>query len=111
MTNTQLTLAITEAPHYTDPDAFISDLLLSSAFIDPDDAHAQPDLTQADDLRRLWTVVAAPFRDFLALTGYTQKQLSRRFYIPFSTVNNWAREERHCPTYIRLMIAELCGEI
>ena len=111
MTDTQLTLAITEAPNYSDPDAFISDLLLSSAFLDTEDAAAQPDLTQADDLRRIWTVVAAPFRDFLALTGYAQKQLSRRFHIPFSTVNGWARNERHCPTYIRLMIAELCGKL
>lgn len=111
MTDTQLTLAIKEAPNYTDPDAFASDILLSAAFLPPDDAQAQPDLTQADDLRRVWTVVAAPFRDFLELTGYTQVQLSRRFHIPFSTVNGWARNERHCPTYIRLMIAELCGEI
>lgn len=111
MTDTQLTLAIKEAPNYTDPDAFISDMLLSTAFVDPDDAAAQPDLTQVDALRRVWTVVAAPFRDFMALTGYAQKQLSRRFNIPFSTVNGWARNERHCPTYIRLMIAELCGEI
>lgn len=111
MTDTQRTLAIKEATNYTDPDAFISDILLSAAFLSQEDAEAQPDLTKADDLRRVWTVVAAPFRDFLALTGYTQKQLSRRFHIPFSTVNKWAREERHCPTYIRLMIAEICGEI
>lgn len=111
MTDTQLALAITEAPNYTDPDAFISDILLSAAFLPPEDAAAQPDLAQVDDLHRVWTVVAAPFRDFLALTGYAQKQLSRRFHIPFSTVNGWARNERHCPTYIRLMIAELCGQL
>lgn len=111
MTDTQLTLAIKEAPNYTTAAAFISDILLSPAFLPPDYAEAQPDLTQVDDLRRIWTVVAAPFRDFLALTGYTQKQLSRRFHIPFSTVNGWARNERHCPTYIRLMIAELCGQL
>ena len=111
MTETQLTLAIKEAPNYTTAAAFISDILLSAAFLPPEDAEAQPDMTQVDYLRHIWTVVAAPFRDFLALTGYAQKQLSRRFHIPFSTVNGWARNERHCPTYIRLMIAELCGQL
>ena len=109
MTNAQLALAITEAPHYTDPDAFASDLLLSSAFIGPDDAEAQPDLAQVDDLRQIWTVVAAPFRDFLALLGVGQTALSRLHHIPLRTVQNWAAGTSECPTYTRIMMARLAG--
>ena len=111
MTDTQRTLAITEAPNYTDPDAFISDLLLSSAFIDPDDAAAQPDLAQVDDLRRLWTVVAAPFRDFLTLLGIGQTALSRLHHIPLRTVQNWSSGTSECPVYTRIMMARLAGLI
>lgn len=111
MTNTQLTLAITEAPNYTDPDAFVSDMLLSAAFVDPEDIEAQPDLAQVDDLRRIWTVVAAPFRDFLALLGVGQTALSRQHHIPLRTVQNWASGTSECPTYTRIMMARLAGLI
>ena len=40
MTDKQLTLALSEASHYTDPDAFVSDMLLSVAFIDPENDEA-----------------------------------------------------------------------
>lgn len=109
MTETQLSLAIKEAPNYTDPDAFASDMLLSAAFVDPEDADAQPDSTQMDDLRRLWTVVAAPFRDFLALMGVGQTALSRMHHIPLRTVQNWAAGTSECPAYSRIMMARLAG--
>lgn len=109
MTDTQRALAITEATHYTDPDAFASDMLLSADFIDPDDAEAQPDLTQMDDLRRIWTVCAAPFRDFLDLLGIGQTALSRLHHIPLRTVQNWAAGTSECPTYTRIMMARLAG--
>lgn len=109
MTNTQLALAVTEATHYTDPDAFVSDLLLSADFIDPDDAQAEPDLTQMDELRRIWTICAAPFRDFLALLGVGQSDLSRQHHIPLRTVQNWATGTSECPIYIRIMLARIAG--
>lgn len=109
MTDTQRTLAITEAPNYTDPDAFISDILLSAAFLPPEDAEVQPDLAQADDLRRVWMVCAAPFRDFLALLGIGQSALSRLHHIPLRTVQNWASGTSECPIYTRIMMARLAG--
>lgn len=109
MTDKQLTLAISEASHYTDPDAFTSDMLLSAAFVDPEDAEAQLDLTQVDALRRVWTVVAAPFRDFLALLGVGQTALSRLHHIPLRTVQNWASGTSECPAYTRIMMARLAG--
>lgn len=109
MTDKQLDLALFEATHYSDPDAFVSDMLLSAAFVDTEDTEAQPDLTQADDLRRVWTVCAAPFRDFLALLGVGQTALSRMHHIPLRTVQNWASGTSECPAYTRIMMARLAG--
>lgn len=109
MTDKQLNLALAEATHYTDPDAFVSDMLLSAGFLDPEDAEAQPDLTQVDDLRRVWIVTAAPFRDFLSLMGIGQTALSRLHHIPLRTVQNWTAGTSECPTYTRIMMARLAG--
>ena len=99
MTHDQFTRAVREAPQYDSPDAFCSALLPST------------DMTQADDLRKIWIAVAAPFRDFLAELGLTQTKLSRYFHVPLRTVQNWALGDRQCPSYVRLMMAELCGLI
>lgn len=40
MTSKQITLAAQEAPNYSDPDAFVSDMLLSAAFLPPEDETA-----------------------------------------------------------------------
>ena len=111
MTLKQRNLAAAEAPAYTEPDAFISDVLLSAIFLDPDDADAEPDLAEADQLRRLWYAVAAPCRDYLAELGVKQTALASRFSIPLRTVQGWTLGERSCPSYVRLMIAEILGYI
>lgn len=109
MTDPQITHAFSEAPAYTDPDAFISDLLLSAAFLPPDDPEAAPDLTQADALRRIWQAANLPFKALLPLLGLTQTGLSRRYGIPLRTVQNWAGGHRTPPLWLRLMLAELSG--
>ena len=68
-------------------------------------------LTVQDQLRRLWHVAHDSFRDFLAALNMTQTMISTRFCIPFDTVRNWCRDDRNCPPYIRLMIAETDGYI
>ena len=54
-------------------------------------------------------ITTLPFRDLLAALGLSQTECSRRFGIPLRTVQGWANETRHCPPYIRLMMAELTG--
>ena len=110
MTDQQIALALAEAHNYADVDAYVSDLLLSSAFL-PEAADAAPDLSLAEDLRQLWTVSAAPFKELLALMGLNQSACSRRFGVPLRTVQGWALGERECPTYVRRMMAELTGLI
>lgn len=107
MTIEQLRIAISEAANYTDVDCFVSDLLLSSAFVSPACDCAEPDLSQSAELRKVWMGVNTPFRDFLAAFGITQTQLSRRFGIPIRTIQDWAGERRHCPIYVRKLMATL----
>lgn len=111
MTDTQLSAAVREAPHYSDPDAFLSDMLLSAAFLPPEDEDAQPNMSIAPELRAIWTAAAAPFADFLSALGLRQTDFSRRFFVPLRTVQSWKLGERECPIYVRLMAAELCGLI
>ncbi len=110
MTPTQFALACSEAHNYSDPDAFISDLLTSSAFVSAD-PEAELDLTQVDALRRIWTAAAAHFRDLLRALDLGQTELARRYQIPLRTVQNWASGVNDCPVYTRLMIARLEGYI
>ena len=110
MTKTQYDLAAREAANYTDPDAFVSDLLTSSAF-PPEDETAPLLLDEADTLRRIWIAAEAPFRAFLAAMGLTQTGCSQRFLIPLRTVQNWAGGINDCPRYLRLMMAQLTGYI
>ena len=105
MTIEQLKIAIFEAENYTDVDGFVSNLLLSPAFLSPADDRAEPDLSQSADLRKVWMGVKAPFRDFLAAFDMTQTKLSREFSIPLRTIQDWAGERRHCPIYVRKLMA------
>lgn len=110
MTEQQKRLARSEAQNYSDPDAFVSDMLTSSAFL-PEDESAEIDLTPIDDLRKIWTTVCAPFRTLLGEIGMTQTKCAERFGIPFRTVQHWALGERPCPIYVRWMIAEIANYI
>lgn len=109
MTDTQITHAFSEAPNYKDPDAFISDLLLSSAFVDPDNPADEPDLTLIDPLRRIWQASTLPFKSLLSELGLTQTGLSKRYGIPLRTIQGWAGETRTPPPWLRLMLADLAG--
>ena len=109
MTDPQITHAFSEAPAYKDPDAFISDLLLSAAFVNPDDPDALPAIDQIDPLRRIWQASTLPFKSLLSELGLTQTGLSKRYGIPLRTVQGWAGETRTPPPWLRLMLADLSG--
>lgn len=109
MTDTQITHAFSEAPAYSDADAFVGDLLTSAVFLDPDNPTEEPDLTQADALRRIWQAAVLPIRELLPAMGLTQTGLSRRYGIPLRTVQDWAGERRTPPHWLRLMLADLAG--
>lgn len=107
MTINQYHLALIEIDHYTDRDAFVSDLSLSSAF--PEES----DLTETvSELSMIWEAYHMTIRDLRTAAGLSRMEFSRRFRIPIRTVENWectGPNSRECPTYVRLLIAEAIG--
>lgn len=111
MTRDQLVLAIHEAANYrAGKDSFISDLLLSAVFL-PDDENAGINIHLAQELEKIWNTMNLPFRELLDEWKLTQIEFSRRFFIPYRTVQDWAAGKRTCASYLRLMISALCGYI
>ena len=106
MTDKQFYHAFREAFAYSDPDAFASDVALSSIFptVKDDDL---PVL--ADDLRHIWLYAHITVREIVQHTGLTQADFAQRFVIPQRTVESWCTGDRACPPYTRLMLAKLCG--
>lgn len=107
MTDKQIYAALGQTSNYTDPDAFASDVALS--LLDPDDPVQEVDMALVEQLRTLWHVANDPFKALLKRVGLNQTQCSHRFCVPLRTVQNWARDVRSCPDYIRLMMAEGTG--
>ena len=107
MTINQYHLALTEIDDYTDRDAFVSDLALSSAF--PEDS----DLSVTDsELVLIWEAYHMTIRDLRTASGLSRTNFSRRFRIPIRTIENWectGTNARECPVYLRLLIADAIG--
>ena len=107
MTINQYHLAITEIENYTDRDAFVSDLALSSAFQEDADLSVT-----ASELVLIWDAYHMSIRDLRTAAGLSRMDFSRRFCIPIRSVENWeckGPNARECPTYVRLFIAEALG--
>ena len=107
MTINQYHLAITEIENYTDRDAFVSDLAISSAF--PEDADLS---VTASELVLIWEAYDMTIRDLRTAAALSRSEFSRRFYIPIRTIENWectGANARECPVYVRLLIADAIG--
>lgn len=107
MTLCQIDFAFAEAPNYSNVDSYVSEMLLSSAFLPLGDDTVDPDMSRLSDLRKVWYAVHEPFRGMLSEFGLTQVKLSALFGIPLRTVQAWALDERHCPPYVTRMIATI----
>lgn len=107
MTIYQYHIALTEIENYTDRDAFVSDIALSSAF--PEDSDLS---VTASELILIWEAYHMTIRDLRTASGLSRMDFSRRFHIPIRTIENWectGPNARECPVYVRLLIAESIG--
>lgn len=107
MTNSQYAACVAASANYTDPDAYVSDLALSSIWDDAEDADIPADRLEA--LRGIYTAVTRPMRQIVAATGLSQAAFAQRLCIPLRTVENWCGGLRECPVYVRLLIQESLG--
>lgn len=107
MTINQYHLALTEIENYTDRDAFVSDIALSSAF--PEDSDLS---VTVSELVLIWEAYHMTIRDLRTAAALSRSEFSRRFCIPIRTVENWectGPNARECPVYVRLLIADAIG--
>ena len=102
MTIEQRNFCFDEMSAYTDRDSFVSDLALSSIWNDAEDDNIPDD--RVKELAHLWDIVHLPMGDLL--TPLSMIEISRRFYIPYRTVQDWFAGVRSCPLYVRLLLAD-----
>ena len=107
MTNKQYRLCVAEAENYTDRDAYISDLALSSIWEDTADAEIPDDRTR--DLGEIWDACHRTVKQIAADAGISCRAMAERFCIPYRTAENWAAGYNESPLYVRLMMQELLG--
>lgn len=107
MTDNRFYMSVAECRNYTDRDAYISDLALSSIWGDaPGDDIPQG---RIDALGEIWDACHRSIKDIASAAGLSVRALAIRFCIPQRTVENWASGARECPIYTRLMMQECLG--
>jgi len=55
----------------------------------------------------LWKVLEMSMRDLIAHSKLDMAKFSRRFCIPYRTLQAWCDGTNPCPVYIKMMIAEI----
>lgn len=107
MTDKHFMACVSEAANYSDRDAYISDLSLSSLWGDAEDADIPTE--RVDELGKIWDAYHRSVKDIAALAGLSQRKLAERFCIPYRTVEDWCACRRECPIYTKLMMQECLG--
>lgn len=101
-----------EALNYTDINAYISDLALSSIFItDWETMQAIPAEELINPLKKIWKVAHMKIKEIRKSTKLSQKEFCAKFLIPIRTMQDWEAEKRKCPEHEKLLLANACGLI
>lgn len=107
MTNKQYKACVEEATEYTDRDAYVSDLALSSML--GDDPESQNPQERLEQIGSIYDAVHRSVKDIAASAGMSQRKLAERFCIPYRTVEDWSAKRYNSPLYVRLMMQECLG--
>lgn len=107
ITNRQRMDCIRETTAYTDRDAYISDVALSSIW--GDDNEITDDLIAT--LGNIWDAAHRTVKDICRDANISQRQLAEQFCIPYRTVENWCAGVNECPIYTKLMMQQLLNLI
>lgn len=109
MTINQYRTAVAEAANYTDRDAYISDIALSTIWGDPESVEIPA--TRVDQLGQIWDAYHRSVKEIAAAAGLSGRKLAERFCIPYRTMEDWSAGKSTCPIYTRLMMQECLGII
>ena len=107
MTAKQYYFCVSAVANYSDPDAYVSDLALSTIWDDTPGAPIPPE--RLDQLRSIYAAVNRTVREIVSAAGMTQAAFAEAFCIPLRTVENWCTGCRECPLYTRLMMQKCLG--
>lgn len=107
MTIKQYHAIMAEIPNYTDRDAYISDLALSTIWDDSPEAEIPAERIEL--LGTLWDTAHRSIKEIAAAAGLSNRKLAERFGIPYSTMEDWSAGARKCNPYIRMMMQECLG--
>lgn len=88
-------------------EAFVSDWTLSSIW-DDDDNQDIPEERIAE-IGGIWDVAHLTICDIRQYTGLSQAKFATRFCIPRRSIEDWESGARHCPDYLRLLLAQAVG--
>lgn len=97
---------VKEAQAYSDRDAFISDLSLSTIWSD-DTTDIPPERIAM--LGELYDAANMSIKDISKASGLSVRALARRFVIPQRTAECWSSGENKFPLYTKLMMLECLG--
>lgn len=107
MTAKQYYFCVSAVANYSDPDAYVSDLALSTIWDDTPDAPIPPE--RLEQLRSIYAAASRTVREIVAAVGMSQAAFAERWCIPRRTVEDWCRGVRGCPLYTRLLIQQCIG--
>ena len=109
MTDKQFMLCVQEAQNYTDRDAYISDICLSSLWGDGYDDQIPEDRIEA--IGAIFDACHRNIKEIASMAGMSNRKLAEHFCIPYVTVEAWSAGKRESPAYVRLMMQECLGLI
>lgn len=87
-------------------EAFVSDWALSSIW--DDDGQDIPE-NRIAEIGNIWDVAHLTICDIRQYTGLSQAKFATRFCIPRRSIEDWESGARHCPDYLRLLLAQAVG--
>lgn len=107
MTMKQYQFCIRELPNYTDADAYVSDLAISSIWCDaPETAIPEERIRQ---LQAIFKAASMTVPEIAQSAGLNITQMSARFAVPYRTMQDWFPGARSCSLASRLMMLECLG--
>lgn len=104
MTIKQYNICLKEIENYSDKDAYISDIALSSSW--GDDGEADVPEERIDFLSELWEAYHRSFKEIAEEVGLSQRKIAERFNIPYRTIENWSAGKSEIALYTKLMMQE-----
>ena len=107
MTLKQYKFCIQEMPEYTDVDAYVSDLTLSSVFGDGPEEDIPAE--RIDQLLSIFQASKMTVPEIAKEAGLNITGMAYRFAVPYRTMQDWFSGARECSLAIRLMMQECLG--